>query len=51
MVLPGLDPELVEYAVSFLKKRGVEFKMNTTIIGVTEKGIIVTKGEDEVRGN
>jgi NADH:ubiquinone reductase (H+-translocating) len=49
MVLPGLDPDLVEYAVSFLKKRGVEFKLGTTIIGVTEKGIIVSKGEDEVK--
>ena len=48
MILPGLDPELAEYAVSFLKKRGVEFKINTAIKGVTEKGIIVTKGEDEV---
>lgn len=47
-ILPGLDPELVEYAVSFLKKRGVEFKINTVIKGVTEKGIIVTKGENEV---
>lgn len=46
-ILPGLDPGLVEYAVSFLKKRGVEFKINTVIKGVTEKGIIVTK-EDEV---
>ena len=48
MILPGHDPELAEYAVSFLKKRGVEFKINTAIQGVTEKGIIVTKGEDEV---
>ena len=48
MILPGNDPELAEYAVSFLKKRGVEFKINTAIQGVTEKGIIVTKGEDEV---
>ncbi len=48
MILPGHDPELAEYAVSFLKKRGVEFKINTAIQGVTEKGIIVTKGEEEV---
>lgn len=47
-ILPGLDPDLVEYAVSFLKKRGVEFKINTAIKGITENGIIVSKGEDEV---
>ena len=34
--------------MSFLKKRGVEFRINTAIQGVTEKGIIVTKGEEEV---
>lgn len=47
-ILPGFAPELAEYAVSFLKKRGVEFKINTVIKGVTEKGVIVTKGDDEV---
>ena len=34
--------------ISFLKKRGVEFRINTSIQGVTQKGIIVTTGEDEV---
>lgn len=47
-ILPGYDPELVEYAVSFLKKRGVEFRTNTSIQGVTQKGIIITSGEDTV---
>lgn len=47
-VLPGIDPDLVEYAVSFLKKKGVEFKLGTAIKAVTQKGIIVSKGEDEV---
>ncbi len=48
VVLPGFDLELSDYAVSFLKKRGVEFKVNTAIKGVTEKGIIVSTGQDEV---
>ena len=48
MVLPGFDSELVEYAVSFLRKRGVEFKVGTAIKGVTQEGIIVSKGDDEV---
>ena len=53
-ILPDLDSELVEYAVSYLKRRGVEFKINTAIKGVTEKGIIVTKGEagvEEIKTN
>ncbi|MBK5515710.1 NAD(P)/FAD-dependent oxidoreductase [Bacillus sp. TH11] len=47
-VLPGFDPELVDYAVSYLEKKGVEFKIGTPIKGATPEGIIVAKGEDEV---
>ncbi|PLR83044.1 FAD-dependent oxidoreductase [Bacillus canaveralius] len=48
MVLPGFDPELVEYAVSQLEKKGVEFRIGTAIKECTPEGIIVAKGENEV---
>ncbi|MFE8696694.1 NAD(P)/FAD-dependent oxidoreductase [Cytobacillus sp. FJAT-53684] len=48
MVLPGFDPELVNYAVSHLEKKGVEFRIGTAIKEATPEGIIVGKGEDEV---
>lgn len=47
MALPGFDPELVEYAVSQLEKKGVEFRIGTAIKECTPEGIIVAKGEDE----
>ena len=46
-VLPGFDPELVEYAVAYLEKKGVEFKIATPIKGATPEGIIVAKGEED----
>jgi len=46
MVLPGFDPELVDYAVSALEKKGVEFKIGTAIKECTEEGIVVAKGDD-----
>ncbi len=48
MVLPGFDPELVEYAVAHLEKKGVEFRIGTAIKECTPDGIIVGKGEEEV---
>jgi len=48
MVLPGFDPELVNYATSYLEKKGVEFRIGTAIKEATPEGIIVAKGEDEV---
>ncbi len=48
MVLPGFDPELVDYAVAKLEKKGVEFRIGTAIKECTPEGIIVGKGEDEV---
>ncbi|CAM3466116.1 NAD(P)/FAD-dependent oxidoreductase [Cytobacillus oceanisediminis] len=48
MVLPGFDPELVNYAVSHLEKKGVQFMIGTAIKEATPEGIIVGKGEDEV---
>ena len=46
--LPGFDPELVEYAVSHLERKGIEFKIGTAIKECTPQGIIVAKGEDQV---
>ncbi|MFX3622862.1 MAG: NAD(P)/FAD-dependent oxidoreductase [Ectobacillus sp.] len=44
--LPGFDPELVEYAVSHLEKKGVEFRIGTAIKEATEEGIIVSKDDN-----
>ncbi len=44
--LPGFDPKLVEYAVDVLKKKGVEFKLNTPIKECKEDGIILENGEE-----
>lgn len=44
--LPGFDPELVEYAVNYLEKKGVEFKIGTAIKECTEEGIIVSKNDE-----
>jgi NADH dehydrogenase len=46
--LPGFDPELVNYAMSQLQKKGVEFRIGTAIKECTPNGIIVAKGENEV---
>lgn len=48
MVLPGFEPELVNYAVSHLEKKGIEFRIGTAIKECTPEGIIVGKGEEEV---
>ncbi|ALC89492.1 NADH dehydrogenase [Bacillus sp. FJAT-18017] len=47
-VLPGFDPELVDYAVTTLQKRGVEFMIGTAIKEATPEGIMVAKGEELV---
>ncbi|MBT2758272.1 NAD(P)/FAD-dependent oxidoreductase [Mesobacillus foraminis] len=47
-VLPGFDPELVNYAVSYLEKKGIEFRIGTAIKEALPDGIIVAKGEDQV---
>jgi NADH:ubiquinone reductase (H+-translocating) len=49
MVLPGFDPELVSYAVSQLERKGVEFMLGTAIKECTPEGILVAKGEEEVK--
>ncbi|MED3624563.1 NAD(P)/FAD-dependent oxidoreductase [Neobacillus thermocopriae] len=48
-VLPGFDPELVQYAVSQLERKGVEFLIGTAIKECTPDGILVAKGEEEPR--
>ncbi|MBO0992046.1 NAD(P)/FAD-dependent oxidoreductase [Bacillus sp. SD088] len=45
--LPGFDPELVQYAMANLQKKGVEFMIGTAIKEATPDGIVVAKGEDE----
>lgn len=46
-VLPGFDPELVDYAVSQLQSKGVEFLIGTAIKEATPEGILVAKGDEE----
>lgn len=43
--LPGFDPELVDYAVNHLERKGVEFKIGTAIKECVEDGIIVAKDD------
>lgn len=46
-VLPGFEKELVEYAVNYLEKKGVEFRIGTAIKECTPDGILVSK-EDQM---
>ncbi|MDF2857190.1 MAG: dehydrogenase [Neobacillus sp.] len=48
-VLPGFDPELVNYAVSQLERKGIEFLIGTAIKECMPDGILVAKGEEEPR--
>ncbi|KOS71763.1 NADH dehydrogenase [Lysinibacillus contaminans] len=47
MVLPGFDPELVEYAVAQLNKKGIEFSIGTPIVEATPDGVKIKVAEDE----
>lgn len=47
MVLPGFDPELVEYAVGQLTKKGIEFSIGTPIVEATEMGVKIKTGEEQ----
>lgn len=47
MVLPGFDPNLVEYAKAQLSKKGIEFSIGTPVVEATEEGVKIKKGEDE----
>ena len=47
MVLPGFDPELVDYAVGHLNSKGIEFSIGTPVVEATPEGVNIKKGEDE----
>jgi NADH:ubiquinone reductase (H+-translocating) len=47
-ILPGFDSDLVKYAVEFLERRGVEFRIGTAIKECTPEGIKVAKGDEEL---
>ena len=44
-VLPGFDPELVNYAMEVLTRKGVTFKINTPIKECTPEGVVLGDGE------
>ena len=44
--LPGFDPELVEYAMQVLQKKGVTFRIGTAVKECTADGVIVGEGEE-----
>ncbi|MDC3418307.1 NAD(P)/FAD-dependent oxidoreductase [Aquibacillus salsiterrae] len=47
-ILPGFDPQLVEYALNSLEARGVEFKVGAMLKECTPEGIVIEKdGEKE----
>ncbi|MEJ3719437.1 NAD(P)/FAD-dependent oxidoreductase [Paenibacillus sp. T2-29] len=43
--LPGFDPELVEYAMDVLKRKGVNFRIGVPIKECLQDGVIVGEGE------
>ncbi|AXT13671.1 NAD(P)/FAD-dependent oxidoreductase [Bacillus velezensis] len=46
-VLPGFDPELVDYAVQYLESKGVEFKIGTAVQECRADGVTVGKKDEE----
>jgi NADH dehydrogenase len=44
-VLPGFDPELVDYAMKVLADKGVTFKIATAIKECTPDGVVLATGE------
>ena len=44
--LPGFAPELVEYAMSVLEKKGVTFKMGIAIKECLPGGVVLNNGEE-----
>ncbi|MFY0544750.1 NAD(P)/FAD-dependent oxidoreductase [Brevibacillus sp. H7] len=44
--LPGFDPDLVNYAMEVLTRKGVEFKINTPIKQCTPEGVVLATGEE-----
>ncbi|WP_047150518.1 NAD(P)/FAD-dependent oxidoreductase [Aneurinibacillus tyrosinisolvens] len=49
-VLPGFDPELVNYAMEVLSRKGVTFKISTPIKECTPDGVVLADGE-EIKSN
>lgn len=49
-VLPGFDPDLVNYAMDVLGRKGVTFKINTPIKECTPEGVVLADGE-EIKSN
>jgi len=47
MVLPGFDPELVDYAKAQLQSKGVEFSIGTPVVEATPEGVKIKTGDDE----
>lgn len=45
-VLPGFDPELIEYAMKVLTEKGVIFKINTPIQECKPDGVTLATGEE-----
>lgn len=43
--LPGFDPELVEYAMDVLKRKGVKFRIGIPVKECLQDGVIVGEGE------
>ncbi|XKH50760.1 NAD(P)/FAD-dependent oxidoreductase [Chryseomicrobium palamuruense] len=46
MVLPGFDPELVDYAVRHLESKGIEFSIGTPVVQATPEGVKIKTGEE-----
>ncbi|MEW9674010.1 NAD(P)/FAD-dependent oxidoreductase [Ammoniphilus sp. 3BR4] len=44
--LPGFDPELVDYAMDVLVKKGITFKINTPIKQCNTDGVVLADGEE-----
>ncbi|WP_106534199.1 NAD(P)/FAD-dependent oxidoreductase [Planomicrobium soli] len=47
MVLPGFDPELVNYAVGHLEAKGIEFSIGTPVVEATPEGVKIKKADDQ----
>jgi NADH dehydrogenase len=44
--LPGFDPDLVNYAMEVLTRKGIQFKINTPIKQCTPEGVVLATGEE-----
>ncbi|WP_409175545.1 NAD(P)/FAD-dependent oxidoreductase [Brevibacillus fortis] len=44
--LPGFDPELIQYAIDVLERKGIEFKIGTPIKQCTPDGVLLATGEE-----